>query len=141
MSAKELRTVTIHTDGAARGNPGKAGTGIVFYDENGSVVREFGRFLGVTTNNIAEYTALLEALQEAHSMGVKQVLVRSDSELMVKQIRGEYRVKNAGLMPLFAEVRRALLRFPEWKIEHVPREKNGRADKLANKSIDESTGE
>lgn len=141
MNTTELKELTIHTDGAARGNPGEAGTGIVFYDADGRVVREFGRFLGVTTNNIAEYTALLEALKEAHALGIRRILVRADSELMVKQIRGEYRVKNEGLLPLFSEVRRMLLRFPEWRIEHVPREKNKRADQLANESIDKRAGE
>jgi ribonuclease HI len=126
----------IHTDGASRGNPGQAGIGIVIYDEAGNVVREVSQGLGRTTNNVAEYTALVEALRQALKLGAEEVTVRSDSELMVKQIRGEYAVKNVGLQPLFVEARRLLLRFPRWRIEHVPREENRRADELANRGID-----
>lgn len=130
------KRVVIHTDGASRGNPGDAGIGVVMHSESGDVVQEFGRFLGTTTNNVAEYTALVEALKAALQWGAEEVVVRSDSELMVKQMRGEYKVRNQGLMPLFVEARRLFLRFKHWRIEHVPREMNRRADELANMSIE-----
>ncbi|MDA8346272.1 MAG: ribonuclease HI family protein [Thermaerobacter sp.] len=126
----------IHTDGASRGNPGESGIGIVMYDGQGSVVKEFCRFIGTTTNNVAEYSALIEALRAAHGLGAEEVAVRSDSELMVKQILGELKVRHDGLQPLFVEARRLFLRFRQWRIEYVPREQNRRADELANLSID-----
>lgn len=126
----------IHTDGASRGNPGDSGIGFVFFDAQGKTVKEDGRYLGLATNNVAEYTALLEALKEAATMGAKKIHVRSDSELMVKQINGQYRVKNEGLIPIFNEVKKRLVGFPEWEVRYVPREKNRRADELANQGID-----
>ncbi len=130
------QTLVIHTDGASRGNPGESGIGIVMYDGQGNVVKEFGRFIGTTTNNVAEYSALIEALRAAHGLGAAEVAIRSDSELMVKQMLGEYKVRHDGLQPLFVEARRLFLRFRRWRIEYVPREQNRRADELANLSID-----
>lgn len=130
------RHLIVHTDGASRGNPGAAGIGVVIYDEAGNVLKEIAQSLGRTTNNHAEYTALIEGLRQAWKLGAEEVTVRSDSELLVKQIRGEYAVRNQGLYPLFVEARRLFLRFPRWRIEHVPRERNRRADELANQAID-----
>lgn len=106
---------------------------------DGDVVKEFGRYIGTATNNVAEYSALIEALRAAHGLGAESVAVRSDSELMVKQIQGEYKVRHDGLQPLFVEARRLFLRFRNWSIAHVPREQNRRADELANLSIDRKT--
>lgn len=136
---KEFHSLVIHTDGASRGNPGDSGIGIVMMTVDGDVVKEFGRYIGTTTNNVAEYSALIEALRAAHGLGVENVSVRSDSELMVKQILGEYKVRHDGLQPLFVEARRLFLRFRNWSIAHVTREQNKRADELANLSIDRKT--
>lgn len=133
---KEFESLVIHTDGASRGNPGEAGIGVVMTAQDGRIVKEFGRYIGTTTNNVAEYSALIEALRAAHGLGAADVAVRSDSELMVKQILGEYKVRHDGLQPLFVEARRLFLRFRHWSIAHVPREQNRRADELANLSID-----
>jgi ribonuclease HI len=131
------RRVIVHTDGASRGNPGEAGIGVVIYGEDGSVLKEVARPLGRATNNVAEYNALIEGLKQALRLGADEVVVRSDSELMVRQLRGEYQVRHQGLQPLFVEARRLFLRFPRWAIEYVPRELNRRADELANRAIDE----
>lgn len=127
----------IQTDGASRGNPGQAGTDIVFLAPDGQVLRTFGRYLGQTTNNAAEYTALIDAISEAHRSGARRVKILSDSELMVKQIRGEYRLKSPSLQPLFTKAIGLLRRFDRWRIEHIPRSENRRADGIANRSIDE----
>ncbi len=133
---RQVRRVVVHTDGASRGNPGDAGIGWLILDESGKPVREGGRYIGVTTNNVAEYNALIEGLKMALEEGADEILVRSDSELMVRQVSGDYRVKNEGLLPLFVQARRLLLRFKRWRIEYVPREQNRRADALANRGID-----
>jgi len=127
----------IQTDGASRGNPGDAGTGIVFLAPDGQVLRTFGRYLGQTTNNVAEYTALIDALKEARSIGARRIRILSDSELMVRQIKGEYRVKNVGLQPLFEQAQAQLRGFVGWEIQHVLRGRNAAADARANQSIDE----
>ncbi len=129
--------ITIYSDGAARGNPGPAGAGAVLTDASGKVVGEVCRYLGDgMTNNQAEYNALLLALKEAEKRGATRVSVFADSELMVKQIMGEYKVKNEGIKPLHAEAVSILRRFGGYSIAYVPREKNKRADKLANLAID-----
>lgn len=132
-----LSKMVLHTDGASRGNPGEAGIGIVIYDENGVPMREIARYLGKVTNNIAEYTALIEGLRAATELGAKDIIIRSDSELMVRQVMGEYKVRNQGLQPLFVEARRLLMHFHYWRLEYVPRELNRRADELANEGIDQ----
>jgi len=123
-------------DGGARGNPGEAGCGVVIELSDGR--RETHTlFLGVTTNNVAEYAALLALLERARAIGVTSLQARSDSELLVKQVNGEYRVKAAHLQPLWlraAELRRGLVRF---SITHVRREANAQADSLANRAMDE----
>ncbi|MDI3269743.1 MAG: ribonuclease HI family protein [Bacillota bacterium] len=126
----------IHTDGAARGNPGPAGIGMVFSREDGEIVAEKKSFIGHATNNVAEYKALIAALQHAKAMGTREVLVRADSELMVRQMMGQYKVRDAGLRPLYEEARQLAQGFDAFAIRHVPREENRRADALANMAID-----
>jgi ribonuclease HI len=132
-----MTEIIIYSDGAARGNPGPAGAGAILLDAEGRSVGSVCRYLGETTNNQAEYQALLLALHEAISLGAPSVSVFADSELMVKQIRGEYKVKNEGLRPLYKDIMNLLRRFKGYRIEHVPREKNKRADRLANIAIDD----
>lgn len=129
--------LVIHTDGAARGNPGPAGIGALIRREDGQVLAEISRFLGHATNNVAEYTALIIALEKAAALGATEVEVFTDSELMVKQIHGEYRVKNEGLKPLYQKVQELAAGFRSFDITHVAREKNKEADRLANRGIDE----
>lgn len=129
-------TVQIFTDGAARGNPGPAGIGIVIRNEK-EVLLEVSDYIGKTTNNIAEYMALIRGLEEALDMGQRHIEVFADSELLVKQIKGEYKVKNEGLAPLFYNVRSLIKKFKQFSITHVPREENEHADVLSNKGIDD----
>ncbi len=128
-------------DGAARGNPGEAGSGAVIYDEHGAVVKELSRYLGRTTNNVAEYQGLLMGLEELIRMGKKRISVRSDSQLLVRQLNGQYRVKDEKLKPLFERAMMLLRRFDSFRIIHVPRELNKAADRLANQSIDDALKE
>jgi ribonuclease HI len=128
--------VTIYTDGAARGNPGPAAIGVILKDETGQVVASISRCLGATTNNQAEYRALMAGLEKAAALGARNVVVKSDSELLVKQIKGQYRVKNAALRPLYEEVIRLKGSLESFSITHIPREQNAAADALANKALD-----
>jgi ribonuclease HI len=129
--------VQIFTDGAARGNPGPAGIGVVIRND-AKVLVEVSDSIGKTTNNVAEYMALIRGLEEAIDMGQKNVEVFSDSELLVKQINGEYKVKNEGLAPLFLQARSLIKqKFNKFSIHHTAREENEHADKLANRGIDE----
>ncbi len=128
--------VKLYTDGAARGNPGPAGIGAVIKDDGGRLVREIYKYLGEATNNQAEYVALIEGLKGSLKYGAKEVEVFADSELMVRQLNGEYRVKNQGLKPLYKEVVELLQKFNKYTISHVRREFNKEADSLANKAID-----
>ena len=128
--------LTIHTDGGSRGNPGKAGIGIVIEKDDGNKEQIY-KYIGMTTNNIAEYTALKEALMRAEELGEKHVSVIMDSELVVKQIKGEYRVKNEGLKPLYKDIKNIIREFDYFEIRHVMRKDNKEADKLANKAMDE----
>jgi ribonuclease HI len=132
-----VKKIIIYTDGAARGNPGPAGMGIYICDEKGSVVKEIARYIGETTNNQAEYLALIEGLKAVSEIGADLVEIFADSELMVSQVKGLYKVKNEGLKPLFEEVKSLLQNFSRYNIKHVPRERNREADRLANKAIDE----
>ncbi|MEQ9454544.1 MAG: ribonuclease HI family protein [Phycisphaeraceae bacterium] len=127
---------TLQTDGGSRGNPGPAGAGVVLVDDDGTALAEAGYFLGRCTNNVAEYRGLIRGLELARSVGVTELLIRLDSELIVKQLLGEYRVKSADLKPLFAEAKGVLGGFSGWRIEHVRREGNRRADELANLAMD-----
>ncbi|HAH07485.1 MAG TPA: ribonuclease H [Elusimicrobia bacterium] len=129
-------TLLIHIDGAARGNPGPASLGVVIQDEAGRALREAGRCLGEQTNNTAEYEALLEALRLAAELGGRRLKVRSDSQLLVRQFNGQYRVKNARLAGFLSEAHRLARGFERVELVHVPREENKRADELANEALD-----
>jgi ribonuclease HI len=126
-------------DGAARGNPGDAGCGAVILDRNGTVVKELSRYLGHATNNVAEYEGLLMGLEALLRLGKKRIRVQSDSQLLVRQLNGEYRVKDEKLKTLFQKAMSLLRQFDAYRILHVPRELNKLADRLANKGIDEAT--
>jgi len=126
----------IHTDGASRGNPGKAGIGVAVYDKNYRPVDELCKFIGESTNNVAEYQAMILAAQKAIACHTRKVTFKSDSELLVRQLNGLYKVRNPGLMPLYNELNTLLSKIPDWKILHVRREENMLADKLANEGID-----
>ncbi|OGQ23445.1 MAG: hypothetical protein A3I05_07895 [Deltaproteobacteria bacterium RIFCSPLOWO2_02_FULL_44_10] len=129
--------IVVYTDGAARGNPGPAGAGGLLLDPEGAVLGEVSAYLGEMTNNQAEYRALLLTLHRAHELGATEIHIFADSELMVKQLNGVYRVKNADLKPLFQETVQQLQKFKQYTIQHLFREKNKRADQLANRAIDE----
>ena len=126
----------IHIDGASRGNPGEAGFGVFVEDEAGKEIAGLYGYLGHATNNVAEYQALLHALRYALSQGATRVRVFSDSELVVRQISGEYKVKHKDMVPLHREATSLLRRFEEAKVSHVPRERNRDADRLANQALD-----
>jgi len=128
--------VVIHTDGASRGNPGLAGLGVLIEDENGQVLGTVSKFLGETTNNQAEYMAVIEGLKAVLEMGAKSVELRADSELVVKQINGQYRVKNPELKPRHSEVMGLLEKLGSYVVKYIPRENNAAADALANEAID-----
>ena len=130
--------LVIYTDGAARGNPGPAGAGAVLRDaSSGSVVGEIARFLGIRTNNYAEWTAVELALAEALRLGATQVDLRMDSELVARQISGRYRVKHPDLKPIHARVMAMLARLESYTVGHVPRELNTEADRMSNIAIDD----
>jgi ribonuclease HI len=128
----------VMVDGAARGNPGHAGCGVVILDGNGTLVKELSRYLGRTTNNVAEYEGLLMGLEELLRLRKKRIRVQSDSQLLVRQLNGEYRVRDEKLKPLFERAVRLLRQFDAYRIVHVPREMNRLADRLANKGIDDA---
>jgi len=134
-----VSSATAHVDGGARGNPGPAGYGVRITRDDGSIV-EVKESIGIATNNVAEYNGLLAALRWAADAGVHSLHVKTDSELMVKQMRGEYRVKNPGLQPLYEEARRLAGRIGQVTFEHVRREQNADADRLANQAMDEASG-
>ncbi len=126
----------IHTDGAARGNPGPAGAGAILRDPDGGVVAEIAEPLGRATNNVAEWTAVRLALEEALRLGASHVDLRMDSELVARQITGVYRVKHPDLKPIHAAVMELLTRFDGYTVGHVPRALNKDADRLSNVAID-----
>lgn len=125
----------IYSDGASKGNPGDAGIGIVICDTQGKVLREVSDYIGVTTNNVAEYSALIRALHEAADLGATQIEIRTDSELLARQLSGIYKVKSANLKPLHERVTSMLQAFDQVSVFHVVRERNKRADQLANEGI------
>ena len=130
-----MSKLIIHVDGAAAYNPGEAGIGVSIADEQGRSVTEISQSIGISTNNRAEYQALITALEEVIRLGGDRVEVKSDSELMVRQINGQYRVKNAGLKPMYLEVKRLQGRLNDFTIVHIPREENQRADHLAKMAL------
>ena len=129
-------TVVVHVDGGARGNPGPAAIGIVVSSPAGEVLREEGRYIGEATNNVAEYRALLRGLELARELGARAVEVVNDSELVARQVAGQYKVKHAGLKPLFVEAIQALREFDRWSVRSVPRAQNAGADALVNQALD-----
>ncbi|HLB59185.1 MAG TPA: ribonuclease HI family protein [Bdellovibrionota bacterium] len=136
----EIPELSLYTDGASRGNPGEGGAGVVLVDHNGREVTTLSRYLGLVTNNAAEYHALLLGLKEAQSLHTRRLKVFMDSELVVKQLKGEYKIKNSNLLPLYDLAQEAISYFESVEFFHIPREKNYRADTLANRAIDEHTG-
>ena len=129
----------LFADGGARGNPGPAASAAVLLEPGGELIEEVGAYLGVATNNVAEWTALVLGLEAAAKRGISRLHVRLDSELIVKQLGGEYRVKHAGLRPLYDRARRLLREFSEVEIRHVPRAQNTLADRLVNRVLDRET--
>jgi ribonuclease HI len=123
-------------DGGSRGNPGPAASGAVLFDESGELLAEVGTYLGVATNNVAEWTGLVTGLEAALELGVDDLAVRLDSELVVKQISGAYRVKHEGLIPLHAKAKVLLRKFARVDVQHVRRKENAAADALVNQVLD-----
>jgi ribonuclease HI len=134
---ERAKRTRLYTDGAARGNPGPAGAGAVIVSPDGHIVAKIGKFLGESTNNVAEYMGLILGLKRAKAMGIKELDVYSDSELIVKQLAGDYAVKADHLRPLFDEARSLLEGFSEIQVRHIPREENAQADAMSNRAIDE----
>lgn len=134
MSSKKI---ILYADGGARGNPGPAGAGAYLEDETGKCVAKISRYLGETTNNVAEYSALILGLEEAFKRGSTEVLIRLDSQLIVRQIEGAYQVKQPHLKELHEQALSLLEKFSRYRIEHIPREENSEADDLANQAMDE----
>ncbi len=130
--------LTIHIDGAARGNPGPSGIGVVFFDRKGKIIKEVSLSLGESTNNVAEYAALLIALQEALKRNVRDVHVFSDSELLVRQVSGDYKVKDTQLKWLHLFVQNLIAGCTQFELTYIPREKNKKADRLANQAVTEA---
>ena len=127
-------------DGGSRGNPGPASYGVVIRDPRGQIVAKLKKYIGRMTNNVAEYYGLIAALDYAQSHGIRALRVESDSELLVRQMRGQYKVKSAELRPLFERARKMAQTFASFKIEHVYRDQNAEADALANEALDETSG-
>jgi ribonuclease HI len=132
--------VTVHVDGGARGNPGPAAVAAVASSSEGETLGERNAYIGEATNNIAEYRALLLGLELARDLGAREVEVINDSELVARQIGGEYKVKHAGLKPLFLEAMSELRGFDSWAVRSVRREQNERADELVNEALDRALG-
>ncbi len=130
------KIVVLNTDGGARGNPGPAGTGVVIKDESGAILYAVGEYIGEATNNVAEYKALIRALEQAHHLGATEVKVNMDSELIVKQMLGQYKIKEPTLQQLAAQVIKLRNNFEKVSFTHVRRELNKEADLLVNQAID-----
>jgi ribonuclease HI len=131
-----VQKLVVNVDGGARGNPGLAAVGVVVSDGDGRVLEERGERIGTATNNVAEYRALLLGIERAAALGASELELIGDSELIVRQVKGEYKVKDATLRKLHAEVKRALAPFESWSIRHVRREQNAEADRLVNAALD-----
>ncbi len=132
----KIEKAVLYTDGASRGNPGPAAIGAVIKDEKGRVLGKISRRIGRTTNNQAEYQAVIAALEEAIRLGAASVVIKSDSELVVKQINGRYRVKNLALKPLHQRVRELQSSFQSFAVAYIPRQQNADADRLSNAALD-----
>ena len=127
---------TMNIDGGSRGNPGPAAVGVVVSTPEGEVLDEIGEVIGVATNNVAEYRGLLLGLERARALGATEIEIVNDSELVARQVTGDYKVKHAGLKPLHQQALAALRGFDRWSIRSVPRERNARADALVNAVLD-----
>ena len=136
MNMNKYNKLIIYTDGGARGNPGPAGIGAVLYDEQKNIIAEISEYIGEATNNQAEYKAVAAAIAKAKELGAKELDFYLDSELVVKQLNREYKVKNKGLAPLFVQIYNADLSFKKVSFSHVRREMNKEADRLANLAMD-----
>ena len=136
MKNTALRELVVYSDGASRNNPGEAGAG-VYIMQDGKPLERIARYLGMTTNNIAEYTAAIAGLERAVQLGASSVKLFADSELLVKQINGLYKVKNEGLKPLHARAKELIAKIGRVEVQYIPRAMNKEADALANKAIDE----
>lgn len=129
--------IVAHTDGGARGNPGPAGIGVHLASKSGKTIDQIAEALGHATNNVAEYTAVIRALERSLELGAKRVTIKADSLLVVEQLKGVYKVKNAGLKPLHAQAKALIAQFESVTFEHVRRERNKKADALVNVAIDQ----
>jgi ribonuclease HI len=127
---------TLFADGGSRGNPGPAASGAVLFADDGTVLAEVGEYLGIATNNVAEWRALVSGLERARELGVDEIAIRMDSELVVRQVTGVYRVKHADLIPLHAKAKTLLRNFKSVDIRHVPRKQNAAADAVVNQCLD-----
>ncbi len=142
-----MKKITIYTDGGSRGNPGKAAIGVVFYNERDQIIKKYGEYLGDNlTNNDAEYNAVIFALKKFKALFGKaiaetsEVEIKSDSELMVKQLNGEYKLENEKIQIFFIEIWNLKMDFKSVKFKHIPREKNKEADRLVNETLDSEAG-
>ena len=133
------KRLLLYIDGASRGNPGPAGVGILILDSKRKKVKEIYKYIGETTNNIAEYNALIYGLEEAQSLSADELVINVDSELVARQMNGEYRVKDENIRELFEKALSILKNFNSFEIKHIDRSKNKEADKLANKAINLSS--
>ena len=136
-----MRELILRTDGACRGNPGPAGIGAVLEDTKGREVAALSEYIGASTNNVAEYRALLAGMEKALALGCRELTVYSDSQLMVRQLKGEYAVRNAGLAPLYQRAVALMAKFSSVTFKHVSREQNKRADQLATAAIEAAVGD
>lgn len=133
-----MAKMTVNVDGGARGNPGPAAIGVVLRDADGEVVESVGETIGRATNNVAEYRALLRGVELAAAHGATELELVGDSELVVRQVEGRYKVKNAAMKELHAEAKAALARFDRWSVRHVKRAQNADADRLVNEALDQA---
>lgn len=133
-----MKRAVLYADGACRGNPGQAGSGAVVLDEEGHLLAETMRHLGHSTNNVAEYSALIIGLEEARNHHIEELEVRMDSKLVVEQMNARWKVRDPKLRPLATRAAALLAQFPRWHIRHIPREENAVADALANRAIDDA---
>jgi ribonuclease HI len=134
--SQQFKKLITYSDGGARGNPGPAGVGGQIQAGDGEILAEISEYIGETTNNIAEYTALILTLERAREFAARELEIRADSELMVKQLKGQYKVKNEGLKPLHSRAKELISAYGKVNICHVYREQNKRADELANEALD-----
>jgi ribonuclease HI len=135
LSRDGIQKVILYVDGSCSGNPGEGGAGVVIKDEHGKTIAFLKEYLGMVTNNRAEYQALILGLREAHRLGIREVEVNLDSELVVNQVNGMYRIRDAHLKTLEEEVKRLLGCYSRWVVQYIPREKNREADRLAREAV------